>query len=371
MIELAAQIAFWGGTALVFYSYAGYPLILLLLPKLKCREADTPHEPAVSVIIPVHNEERVIREKIENTLALEYPEDRREIIIVSDGSTDRTAEIAREYEQRVILCNMFERKGKAAALNAGVSMAAHGIIVFSDASIMLAPDALRNIVRKFADPRIGCISGEDKIKGGGNEGLYGKYELFIRNLESRSGSIVGASGCFYAQRRELCDTFPPGMAPDFFSVLATVCRGYRAVTEPAAVGFMNDVADARDSFGRKVRTLLRGITTLMHFKSMLHPLRYGMFSLRLISHKILRWSTGVCLVLIFTASLLLAGHPLFKAALALQAVFYACAALGLLGTSGAAFRIPLFFMVVNVSALIAWFKYFTGVRQELWEPSKR
>lgn len=375
MIELAAQIIFWGGAVFIFYSYAGYPIILYLLPKSDCRETGGPPGlPPVSIIIPVHNEERVIREKIENTLALDYPENRREIIIVSDGSTDRTSPIAREYNGRIQFYDLLERNGKAAALNVGLRMAAPppgGIIVFSDASIMLARNALMKIVRKFADVRIGCISGEDKIEGGGNEGLYGRYEMFIRNLESRSGSIVGASGCFYAQRRELCEPFPPGMAPDFFSVLATVSRGFRAVTEPSAVGSMKEPGEARASFERKVRTLLRGITTLMHFKKVLNPLRFGLFSFRIISHKLMRWSAGIVLVLIFASSLVLSGLPLYRAALFLQIVFYTCAALGLLGISGAAFRIPLFFIMINVSALIAWFKYFTGVRQELWEPSKR
>lgn len=371
MVEIIAQIVFWGGLALVIYAYAGYPLTLYLLPKLHCREGSAAYEPCVSIIIPVYNEARVIRQKIENTLALDYPESKREVIVVSDGSTDRTPVIARAYNGRINFFDMLTRKGKAAALNVGLRMASHGIVVFSDASIMLAPDALRRIVRKFADPRVGCISGEDKIEGGGNEGLYGKYELFVRNLESRSGSIVGASGCFYAQRKKLCRPFPPGMAPDFFSVLVTVCSGYRAITEPRAVGFMKEVADQRGSFGRKVRTLLRGITTLMHFKCLANPRQYGMFSLRIISHKVLRWSAGVLIALVFAASLLLTDYPLYRAALALQAVFYGCAALGLLGISGAAFRVPLFFMMVNISALIAWFKYFTGVRQELWEPSQR
>lgn len=370
-MELAAQIAFWGGLAFILYTYAGYPLVLGLLPKLTCRDGDGLYEPAVAVIIPAHNEMKVIRQKIENTLALDYPEDKREIIIVSDGSTDRTPEIAREYNGRIQFYELVLRNGKAAALNVGLRMASHEIIVFTDASIMLARDALRNIVRKFVDPRIGCISGEDKIAGGGNEGIYGKYELFVRNLESRSGSIVGASGCFYAQRRELCEPFPPGLAPDFFSVLVTVSRGYRAVTEPDAIGFMKEVGEARASFDRKVRTLLRGMTTLMHFKGIINPLRYGLFSFRVISHKIMRWSAGACLVLVFAASLLLSGLPLYRAALAAQTLFYACAVLGLLGISGAPFRLPLFFLLANTSALIAWFKYFTGVRQELWEPSKR
>ena len=132
-------------------------------------------------------------------------------------------------------------------MNLGLQKAQNEIVIFSDASIILKPDALKKIVGKFIDPRIGCISGEDHIPGGGGEGAYGKYELALRNLENRAGSIVGASGCFYAQRRALCEPFREGMAPDFFSVLETVEKGYRAVTEPEATGVMKSVSDPQGS----------------------------------------------------------------------------------------------------------------------------
>ena len=322
------KFLFWFSFGIILYTYFGYPLLLKLLAgKRKEQGEDAPDpffEPNVSLIIPVHNEEKVIEEKIQNTLSLDYPKNKLEILIASD------------------------------------------------ASIFLEEDALRNIVRNFSENLIGCVSGEDYIPGGGGEGAYGRYELVLRNLESRAGSIVGASGCFYAQRRSLCEPFPEGMAPDFYSVLETVEKGYRAVTDSTAKGMMRSVPDPKSEFQKKVRTFLRGITTLLHFKHLLNPFKYGIFSLQLISHKLMRWSTGVFLILLFLSNLFLVGSKFYLTFLLLQVAFYSLAFVGWMGLSRPKiFRIPLFFSMVNLSALIAWGKYFRGFRQEVWEPSRR
>jgi cellulose synthase/poly-beta-1,6-N-acetylglucosamine synthase-like glycosyltransferase len=264
------------------------------------------------------------------------------------------------------------RSGKAGALNRGLQEAKSEILVFSDASIILERNALRKIVGKFIDPRIGCISGEDHIPGGGEEGAYGKYELLLRNLENRVGSIVGASGCLYAQRRVLCKPFKEGMAPDFISVLVTVEKGCRAVTEPEATGVMKSVGDPHSEFQRKVRTFLRGMTTLFYFKHLLNPFRYGIFSVQLISHKLLRWSTGLFLILLCLSNLFLIDSYFYLTILLLQAAFYALAVIGwLVSSKPLIFRLPFFFSMVSLAALVAWAKYIGGFRQEIWEPSKR
>ena len=277
------------------------------------------------------------------------------------------------YEKNgVRLFEQSERKGKASALNRGLKESKNEIIVFSDASILLNGDALCYIVRPFISKKIGCVSGEDYILRGGGEGVYGKYELFLRKLESRLGSIVGASGCFYAQRRSLCEPFPEGMAPDFFSVLKTVEKGFRAVTEPKAKGFMRSVPDPKSEFQRKDRTLLRGITTLLQFKYHLNPFRYGFFSIQLISHKLIRWSVGFFMIFLFLSNLFLLSLPMYFSFFCLQTMFYVLAGVAWIGLSSAIFfRIPFFFSMVNFAAIVAWFKYFKGVRQEIWEPSKR
>jgi glycosyltransferase involved in cell wall biosynthesis len=369
---------FWLSVALILYVYIGYPLTLLLAGGFMKRPIlKGPVEPTVDMIIPAYNEEHVIAAKINNTLALDYPADKIRLIVVSDGSTDRTDAIVESFaEKGVLFFRQPQRMGKAAALNRGVSQAGREIVVFTDASILLTRSALKQIVRPFRDPSIGCVSGEDHIPEGGGEGLYGQYELLIRNLESRSGSIVGASGCFYAQRRELCPNFQQGRAPDFISVLETVRRGFRAITEPAAVGVMGKVAASSDEFKRKVRTIIRGLTALMDYKGLLNPRNYGVFSVALLSHKILRWAVPWLMATALLTNVLLADHLFYAILLALQVGFYTLALIGWFKErgkepAGIEFRLPLFFCVSNLAALVAVLKYAAGVRQEVWESSKR
>jgi len=378
LARTAIELVFWFSVLLVLYVYAGYPLLLMLLPKRRQPRSSgaATGPPGVSILIPAQNEEAHIGRKLRNTLDLSYPPDRREIIVVSDASTDRTNETVAEHAgdggELIVLP---ERSGKAAALNLGLERSRNEIIVFSDASIMLEQRALLNIVRPFESATIGCVSGEDRIPGDRSEGFYGVYEIFLRNLESRVSSIVGASGCFYAQRRSLCRPFPQGMAPDFVSVLATVERGFRAVTEPTAVGEMRGVREGGHEYQRKVRTILRGITAMMHYLRLLNPLRHGLFAVQLISHKVLRWAVGLLLVLIALCSALLWSHPLYLGALVLQALFYACALVGSANLAPVSrwmpFRIPYFFTMVNFAALSAAARYLAGARQEIWEPSRR
>jgi len=369
---------FWISAALVVYAYAGYPLLLrLLAPRPPEQPPDPPELPTVTMLIPAHNEIATIDAKVANTKALDYPAGRFEAIFISDGSTDGTTErlqAAQDARTRVI--DVTTRGGKAGALNAALPLARHDIVVFTDASIMLEPGSIRAIVRPFADPRVGCVSGEDRIAGSGGEALYGRYELFIRRQEAAIHSIVGASGSFYAQRREICSPFIPNVAPDFWSVLRTVERGYRAVVAPDASGHMAAVERAGEEFERKVRTLLRGMTTLGRDAHLLNPFRYGAFAWALVSHKIVRWLVPVFLLLCLVSSGVLAAVSLFYAALFVaQAAFYLLAVAALVGPPALARSLPakvaVYFTTTNAAALIAWIKWMTGVRQEIWAPSKR
>lgn len=371
---MSMEVLFWMALFGVCYAYFGYPLLLLALPRVPSARREPEVAPSVSIVIPAHNEAAVIARKLENTLALRYPSERREIILVSDGSTDATARIARRYAGVRVL-ELDGRGGKARALNAALELAGGDLIVFSDASIMLEPDALQAIVAPFADPTVGCVSGEDKIEGGGGEGAYGRYELFLRNLESRVASIVGASGCFYAQRRALCEPFAEGMAPDFLSVLNTVERGYRAVSEPRAVGFMRSVKSPREEFARKVRTFLRGMSALAAKKHLLNPLRHGRFAVVLASHKLVRWCVPLFLVLTLVSNAFLLDQPLYLALFLGQTAFYLLAALAYFEAGGVQrlllAKIPLYFTAVNIAIACAWLGFLRGVRQEIWDPSKR
>jgi cellulose synthase/poly-beta-1,6-N-acetylglucosamine synthase-like glycosyltransferase len=377
-----AEVAFWLCAALSAYAYVGYPLVLGLLVRLAGRPVpleDLPDDrvPGVTLLVPVHNERATIARKIENTRALDYPDGRLEVLYVSDGSTDGTNEALQAgADARTTLLLLESRGGKGAALNAALARARHDIILFNDASIMLQPDAVRKIVRGFAAPEVGCVSGEDRIADMGGEGLYGRYELGLRRLESRLHSIVGASGSIYAQRRELCDPFVPNLAPDFLSVLRTVERGYRALADAEAVGTMHALQSTRDEFERKVRTLLRGITTLAAFPHLLNPFRYGWFAFELLSHKLARWLVPFFLIGMIVASAVLAVDSLFyRLLLAGQLAFYALAALALLPAPALAALLPVkisvYFTTVNLATLSAWLKYLTGTRQELWSPSRR
>jgi len=374
------EALFWISVFGVLYPYLGYPALLWLLGRVQWRSSEQrrsgPSLPSVSLIVPVHNEESRIVRKVENCAALEYPAGRLQVVFVSDGSSDRTTALVRRHAPPAFeLVELPERGGKAAALNAGLNAARHEVVVFTDASIQLQRDALQRIAARFEDEHVGCVSGEDRIADAGGEGLYGRYELLLRRLESRTGSIVGASGSFYAQRRSLCRRFLPGMAPDFLSVLETVEQGYRAVSEPSALGAMTSVQDPRHEFERKVRTLLRGMTTLFGHARLLNPFRYGLFSFALASHKVMRWLAPIFMGTAFLSSLALARSPWYLGASVAQLTFYLAALAALAGIAGVDRRffgkIALYFSSVNIAVLAAWVRYLRGVRQELWTPSRR
>lgn len=373
------EVAFWTAAAAIVYGYAGYPLLLVVLHRLRPaapRLSGAWDPPSVSMIVPVHNESAVIADKLKNTQALNYPAP-LQVLFISDGSTDATVDILKSAsDSRIEVIALDTRGGKAAALNAGLAAARHDVLVFTDASIALAPDSLLEIVKPFRDPAIGCVSGEDRIDQVGGEGLYGRYELALRRMESGLHSIVGASGSFYAQRRALCRDFPAGLAPDFVSVLRTVEQGSRAVAEPRAVGLMVAVDDPAAEFGRKVRTILRGITTLAEYRHLLNPFRYGVFAFELLSHKVVRWLIPFFLMILALCSVALAGTAaVYLAALIGQILFYGSALLARYASRGFAQSLPgkvsLFFTSANVATAAAWVRFFLGHRQEIWTPSRR
>ena len=251
------DVAFWISLCGVVYAYFGYPAVLVVAARLARARNDSrfPEDalPSISIVIPAHTEAAVIGAKLENTLALPYP-GAAEIIVVSDGSSDGTEDIILSHsdDERLVYVGLSERKGKANALNQGVSRASGDVVVFSDALIILDEQALVEIVQPFADPAVGCVSGEDKIAGSDGEGLYGRYELFLRRMESRLGSIVGASGSFYAQRRELVrlqrlrnDAARHGLPPDHGGPRLARAPGRRPDRARVAPALRAPLPDAR------------------------------------------------------------------------------------------------------------------------------
>lgn len=373
---------FWISSFLAFFSYFGYPVTLILLSTFKRKKhVREPITPSVSLVITAYNEEKRIREKLENTMKLDYPRDKIQIIIASDGSTDKTHDIVKEYADRgVELFIVGDRKGKENAQAQAVKITKGEIIVFSDTATRLDPSGIREIVSNFADSSIGCVSSEDKMISDGDsdvggEGFYVKYEMWLRGLESRINSVVGLSGSFFAARREVCNDFSPKMQSDFRTLLSSMKIGLRGVSDPDAIGYYQDIKDKSREFQRKVRTVLRGQTVFFNHLEFLNIFQFGFFSYEYFCHKLMRWLVPVFLLIaFFSGATLIGDSTLYKFLFALQIVFYFSAILGIfmpVMTKLVLIRIPSFFVVVNASILVAWLKFFKGERVTLWQPSVR
>lgn len=376
------EVVFWSSLAVIFYAYAGFPLVMAVYARLRPDPPAfrDPAPSALSVVLPIHNEGNKIRAKLENLLANSPGEIEMEVVVVTDACSDDSVSIVRDVaavDPRVRLVERTVRSGKGGALNAGVDAAAHGFIVFTDAALLLDPGSLSSLLGPFRDPRIGCVSGEDRIVGeGGGESAYGSYELWLRRKESSVSSIVGASGCLYAQRREVVPTFRPGIAPDFLSVLHTVGKGFRAVSEPLASGTMRATPSASEEFARKVRTLVRGMAGLVAYRTLMNPFRHGRFAFILASHKLVRWAVPAFLLAAFLSNALLLGDgSLYRALFGGQLALYALGGLALPAASPLRgmrlARICGFFILANVAVAWAWLRFLRGERQEIWQPTLR
>jgi cellulose synthase/poly-beta-1,6-N-acetylglucosamine synthase-like glycosyltransferase len=372
---------FIGSIALVLFAYFGYPVLLWLLCLFRTKSINkAPCYLHVTVIITAHNEEKNIREKLDNTFALEYPREKLQILVASDGSTDRTNSIVKDYEKNgVELLPIKEHQGKEKAQKKAVELARGDVLVFTDVATRLEPSGLKEIVSNFADPSVGCVSSEDRLIGkngrSSGEGFYVRYEMWLRRLESKLNSLVGLSGSFFAARKSVCQDFSEEMDSDFRIVLNSLKLGLRGVSERKAVGYYLDVSDERREFERKVRTVLRGLTAFFRHPEFLNLFRYGLFSCQYFCHKLLRWSVPFFLVLAFFSNLVLVGKalPFFVLFLG-QLGFYSLALWGWRGKGtpeNALIKIPTYFLTVNASILVAWWRYLNGQRMVMWIPSER
>jgi hypothetical protein len=278
----------------------------------------------------------------------------------------------------VRLVRVEKRGGKEAAQKLAVDAAANEILVFSDVATILPPDGIRNIVKNFHDPTVGCVSSVDRIIGlgpkSGGEGVYVRYEMFLRNLETRVGTLVGLSGSFFAARKEVCRNWAVDLQSDFHTLVNAVKLGLRGVSDSDSVGYYKNISDEAREFERKVRTVLRGINVLMASLPAMNPFRYGLFSWQLLSHKLCRWLVPFAMILAFISNAFLAfGAPVYRYAFLLQLGFYLIAFAKLPSLFGRhyALRIPSFFVLVNLSILYAWYRYVRGQRMVSWVPSER
>lgn len=373
---------------LPIYAYAGYPMLLWLIGRgrgVRGGATATSDEawPLVSISIAAYNEEAQIRELIKSLLALDYPRDRLQVLITSDGSTDGTDAIVSEYAgQGIELLRMPERGGKTKAENAASERLRGEIIVNTDASTRILPAALKPLIAAMHDPKVGCASGRDVSVGSGTEANRGEsgyvgYEMAVRDLETRVSGIIGASGCFYAIRADLHRLPLPGtLSRDFAAALKAQEHGYRAVSVPAALCLVPRGQSLRKEYRRKVRTIARGMRTLWFKRQLVNPLRQGVFAWMLISHKVVRWAIPWAGVTGLLALVLLA--PAYAWARVLLAVALAVMALGAIGwilsdrpRLPKVFSAPAFLIAGNLAAAQALLRVLAGGEDALWEPTRR
>lgn len=373
------EFLFWALAALILYVYAGYPLLLALIRACGGRRpvqaAD--HTPPVTLIVSAYNEASVIGEKIANSLALDYPADRLEVLVVSDASSDGTDAIVQGVgDPRVQLLRMTERGGKTLGLNAAVRAARGEVLVFSDANAMYRQGAVAALTRNLADPRVGAVVGEStysELEGAADEkeSLYWRYEVVIKRLESDIGSAVGGDGAIYAIRKSLYRPMRADALSDFVNPLQIVQGGHRCVYEPQAVCVEKAAGDFEREFRRKVRIVNRAWRAMLSMKSLLNPLRYGFFSIELLSHKVLRWLVPLFLValLLVNATLLDSGW-IYRLAMAAQAAFYLLALAGYAARRSthmpALLSIPYYFCLVNVASARGILDAFRGKTYTTW-----
>ncbi len=371
----AMAIAFWILLGAVGFAYIGYPITLALLAlffKRPAKAADV--TPSLTLLIPAYNEERALPAKLESCRALDYPRDKLQIIVLSDGSTDGTNAVAARYASEGVELMAFKaNRGKIAVLRDGVAAARGEIVAFSDAASCLRPDSLRRLVRPFADPAVGCVSGVYKVlrpeaaRLGGEEGFYWRYETFIKQRESDLGSTLGAHGSLYAIRRALCpDLARISLNDDYEIPVHIVAGGHRAVYAPDAVAC--EEAGEMAGFHRRVRLAVGNVRQLRLLRLLLWPPRPALLG-AFLAHKFLRLVGPWCLLAALALNVFLPG-PLYRGLLAAQGAFYLLAILG--GLAGRrlgrarGLKLPFYFCMINAAYLVAFVRLIAGAGRVRW-----
>jgi cellulose synthase/poly-beta-1,6-N-acetylglucosamine synthase-like glycosyltransferase len=380
-----AWVGFWVAAGSLVYAYAGFPALVAVVGWLRRREVNKkPITPSVSLIIAAYNEEESIGRRLRNALAMDYPREALEIIVASDGSTDRTEAIVELFANPCVHVLRLPRRGKIPALNAAVTQAQGEILVFSDANSMCDSQALRKLTQNFADAEVGGVVGHtgyfippDGESSSRGEDLYWSYDSWLKQLESFSGNVVSAHGGLYAIRRELYTPVPdPAVTDDFAISTAVIEQGRRLVFEREAHSFETAVPKAGREFQRRTRLMTRGLRALLLRKRLLNPFRYGFYSLALFSHKCLRRLLAVALLILFASSLaLISSGVLYLFAAATQAILYSAAGAGyLLRRTRLGHQkwlyVPFFYCLANAAALVAVAKLMLGERIALWQPQR-
>ncbi len=391
-------VLFWLFVIGILYTYAGYPLILAVLARLRPKPESYPQSfPPVTLLIAAYNEQAVIQEKIENSLSLNYPREQLQILVAADGSTDSTADIVRSFSQQgVELSYSPERRGKMAAINRAMPLARGEIVVFSDANNLYDPDALSELVKPFADPTVGASSGAKVIIRsnetlGESEGIYWKYESFIKKQETRLGCCTGVAGEILALRRDLFIPPPDSIInDDFYMAMQVIRQGYRVVYVPTAISNEPPSLSAQDEITRRSRIIAGRYQAIMRALEWL-TWRRPLVIWQIVSHKFLRPMVPLAMAGALIANILAvvfpaqAGHlwgkliflapPAGWITLGLQAAFYALAWIGRFisrgTTAGKLLYLPTFLVNSNLAAVIGLYRYLTGRQSAVWQRVRR
>lgn len=380
-IEFALVTLFFAAAAAVFYTYAGYPVLVyivsLLLPKpIKKGE----FEPAVTVLITAYNEEDSIAAKLENTLQIDYPAEKLEILVASDGSTDETDKIVRGFEAKgVRLFRQEGRKGKTHTQNGAVEVANGEIVLFSDATTEYQPDVIKRLMPLFADSSIGCATGKlvyvDPTNSDVGKGAqsYWNYETFLKRSESTACSLIGASGCLYAVRKSAYIPMYPEACSDFLICTVLYKQGLRSIFVPEAVCFEETNSRSANELRMRVRVIAQTFTDLWRNKRMMNPFVSGFYAVQLVSHKLFRYMVPLFLILMLVSSSLLSlSSTFFGIMLLLQVFFYA---LGLVAwrlekseIKSGPLSVILYFLIANYASAAGFYKFIIGESYSSWEP---
>jgi cellulose synthase/poly-beta-1,6-N-acetylglucosamine synthase-like glycosyltransferase len=384
---------FWLFAFIIFYSYIGYGLLLWLLIKFRSLFKKTNNKkkdffyPHVSLVIPAFNEEDFIREKIDNTLSLDYPADKLQIIFSTDGSNDRTPEIIKEYARFHLMHNS-ERKGKIAAMNRAMKTITNPYVIFCDANTLVNKDAVKEIVRHYQDSKVGAVSGEKKVMSqadnntaGKGESLYWKYESSLKKLDSEFYTVVGAAGELFSFRTDLFEEVEEDTLLDDFMISLRICqKGYRVIYEPRAFAMEKPSSNLKEEQKRKVRISAGAFQSMWRLKKLLNPFPHPALSFQYISHRVLRWALCPFLLpIIFILNIVIVleknNDYLYVLILILQITFYIMAIIGwYMSKSGRSARLlnfPYYFVFMNISLYMGLKKFLSGGQSVLWEKAKR
>ncbi len=390
---MTIKVLFWIFTGIILYTYMGYTIILACMAFFKRLKKAPPaiindYEPDVTILIPSYNEAASIPAKMENTLALDYPEKKLRIVWITDGSDDESLDLLKKYDS-ISVFHETERRGKIHAMNRGMKLVNTPVVVFTDANTMLNKNAIRQIVKHFADASVGCVAGEKRIKSNAaekaveaGEGLYWQYESLVKKLESYSGSAVCAAGELFALRTELYEDIEKDIILDDFVIsLQIASKGYKIKYEPGAYGTETASVSVKEELKRKIRIACGGWQVLFRMPHLLNIFRYGFLSLKYFSHKVFRWTVvPVSFILSFVLNIALILHTPFLSDIywylfLFQALFYLSVAAGTvfhdIRIRARFLFVPYYMFIMNYAVILGMFRFLTGRYSVNWEKAKR